>query len=74
MWVGTSMTKTRPATQKYLECENTEWDLKCGIESWFVSQGEATSLKKAAKNGSMVAVVKVDDRGNGALVDVRADG
>ncbi len=46
--------------------------MECGIESWFLPQDEARALEDAVAAGTVVATVKVDGRGNAALVDVSA--
>ena len=46
--------------------------MRCGIESLFLPQDEAASMQADVGDGSMVAVVKVDGRGNAALVRVES--
>ena len=61
----------RPGTP-YLTCDDRDWRLRCGIESLFLPQDEAASMQADLGDGSMVAVVKVDGRGNAALVRVES--
>ena len=41
--------------------------MSCGIESWFTDQDEAKRLEAEVADGA-VATVKIDDRGNAAIV------
>ncbi|MFC6154247.1 GDYXXLXY domain-containing protein [Nocardioides yefusunii] len=61
-----------PDAGPYLACVSDGWRARCGIESFFVSQDRARSLEQGLRNGG-VAEVKVDSRGNAAVVDVRED-
>ncbi|PID53296.1 MAG: hypothetical protein CSA58_06225 [Micrococcales bacterium] len=74
VWVGASVTETRPTEQPYLACKSQQWRTECGIESWLVPHNDVKQFEKVAKNGDLVAVVKVNSRGYAVLVDVRADG
>ena len=69
-WRGGSATRTRPSDGPYLRCSDESWQLRCGIESYFLPQGRAIELEEAVREGDAVARVKVDGRGNAALVDV----
>jgi uncharacterized membrane-anchored protein len=70
VWVGGPVQRTAPASGLYLTCDDSSWTLDCGIESWFLPQGEAAGLQAALRGGTAVATVKVDDSGHAALVDV----
>jgi uncharacterized membrane-anchored protein len=72
VWVGGPVRRTPPADGLYLTCDDSSWQLRCGIESWFLPQGEAAGLEAAVRAGAAVATVKVDDAGHAALVDVTA--
>jgi len=72
VWVGGSVQRTRPSDGLYLTCDDSDWRLSCGIESWFLPQDEARALEEVVGGGSAVATVKVDGRGNAALVAVEA--
>ena len=37
-WVAADFRRTRPAEGPYLACDDTDWAIRCGIESWFVPQ------------------------------------
>jgi uncharacterized membrane-anchored protein len=69
-WRGGEPTRTRPADGPYLRCDDRDWQVRCGIESWFLPQSRARAVEEAVRDGRAVARVKVDGRGNAALVDV----
>lgn len=70
VWVGQSAVSERPGSGPYLRCKDEHWRLRCGIESWFLPQGEAYALEQAVQEGRAVATVRIDSRGNAALVDI----
>jgi uncharacterized membrane-anchored protein len=70
LWRGGEATRTRPASGPYLRCSDAEWRLRCGIESWFLPQDKAIAVERAVASGTAVARVRVDGRGNAALVGV----
>ena len=67
-WVMGEYTRTRPADAPYLACDDRDWRIRCGIESWFASQSEAARLEQEVADEGAIAVVRIDDRGNAALV------
>ena len=69
-WVLGEYTRTRPEQGPYLACDDRYWAITCGIESWFASQDDAKRLEGAVADGA-VATVKIDSRGNAAIVDLR---
>lgn len=69
VWVADSRTRTRPAGGLYLACTDHSWEVRCGIESWFLPQEDAAAMEEAVGDGAL-ATVKVDSRGHAALVDV----
>ncbi|WP_168583662.1 GDYXXLXY domain-containing protein [Gephyromycinifex aptenodytis] len=71
VWRGDTPQPTRPAAGPYLTCKDDGWRLNCGIESWFVPQAQATRIEKGLVSGTMIAVVRIDQRGNAAIVDLR---
>jgi uncharacterized membrane-anchored protein len=71
VWVAEDWTRTRPASGPYLACDDRSWQVRCGIESWFLPQDEARQAEDLLRDGA-VAELRVDDRGNAAVVDVRA--
>jgi len=72
VWVASAYTRERPSGMPYLTCDDHDWRMRCGIESLFLPQDEAASMQADLGDGSMVAVVKVDGRGNAALVRVES--
>ena len=73
VWVAENWSRTRPDDTTYLRCSDRGWQVRCGIESWFLPQSEALALEEAVSRGTVVATVKVDGRGNAALVAVTQD-
>lgn len=72
VWRGGDPVRERPAAGPYLRCDDGQWQLRCGIESYFVGQDRALQLERAVLDGTATARVRVDDRGNAALVAVEA--
>jgi uncharacterized membrane-anchored protein len=70
--VARDFLRERPDSGPYLACEDTGWQLRCGIESWFLPQDEAAAMQDVLAEGA-VAEVRIDSRGHAALVDVRAE-
>ncbi|OIJ28729.1 GDYXXLXY domain-containing protein [Nocardioides luteus] len=71
VWEATGVTTERPAAGPFLKCHDDGWRLSCGIESLFVPQDRAREIETEVDGGHAVAVVKVDSRGNAALVSVQ---
>ena len=53
------------------EPDDTDWAIRCGIESWFVSQDRAAELERSLADEGGVATLRIDDRGNASVVNVR---
>lgn len=70
-WVAGDWTRERPPGGPYLACHDRSWQVRCGIESWFLPQDEARAAEQTLRDGA-VAELRVDGRGNAAVVDVRA--
>ena len=70
VWVGGPVQRTPPADGLYLACDDSSWQLRCGIESWFLPQDEAAGVQDALRGGSAVATVTVDAAGHAALLGV----
>ncbi|MGH3362680.1 MAG: GDYXXLXY domain-containing protein [Nocardioides sp.] len=68
VWVLGEYTRTRPDEGPYLACDDRYWAIRCGIESWFASQDEARRLERALADNGAVATIKIDGRGNAAIV------
>lgn len=69
-WRGGEPTRSRPASGPYVRCDDTDWEVRCGIESFFLPQDRALELERAVARGDAVARLKVDSRGNAAVVDL----
>jgi uncharacterized membrane-anchored protein len=72
VWTASGFTRERPSGTPYLACNDRDWRIRCGIESLFLPQDEAAAMQEDLAGGSMVAVIKVDGRGNAALVRLEA--
>lgn len=70
VWVADRWTRERPDEAPYLTCDDRSWQLRCGIESWFLPQDEALDMEQELADGAL-AEVRIDGRGNAAVVDVR---
>jgi uncharacterized membrane-anchored protein len=73
LWKAGGYSRSRPEDGPYLTCDDRDWRIRCGIESWFVGQDEAADLEDAVGAGTMVAVIKVDGRGHAAIVGLEKD-
>ena len=71
VWTAGEWSRQRPSDGPYLACDDRSWQVRCGIESWFLPQDEAREAERLLQDGA-VAEIKVDSRGNGAVVDLRA--
>ncbi|NHA66735.1 GDYXXLXY domain-containing protein [Phycicoccus flavus] len=69
VWVGGPVQRTRPADGPYLTCDDSDWRLRCGIESLFLPQDAAAGAERELRQGA-VATVRVDGRGNAALLGI----
>lgn len=67
VWVMDEYTRSRPDQMPYLACDDRHWEVRCGIESWFVPQDEALGIERDLADGA-IATVRIDGRGNAALV------
>lgn len=70
VWRGGEATRARPSAGPYLRCDDSQWRLRCGIESYFLPQGEAKAVERAVAGGTAVSRIRVDSRGNAALIAV----
>ena len=69
--VTTGWTRERPDEGPYLACKDLDWEISCGIESWFLPQDQAAEMEDLLMDSGAVAELRVDRWGNAALVDVR---
>ena len=67
---ATEFSRSRPDSGPYLACDDTNWQIRCGIESWFASQAEARRIGRELAEDGGIAVVRIDSRGNAAIVDL----
>ncbi|MGL5810838.1 MAG: GDYXXLXY domain-containing protein [Nocardioides sp.] len=65
-------TRSRPDDGPYLTCTDRFSEVECGIESWFLPQDRATEWERSIRDGQAIATVRIDKRGNAALIDVRS--
>ena len=70
VWAAGTPTRTRPDDGPYLACTDRNYEVRCGIDSWFLPQDDARELEDAIGDGDVVARVRIDGRGNAALVAV----
>ena len=71
VWTAGEWSRERPEDGPYLACDDRSWQVRCGIESFFLPQDEARETEQLLSDGA-VAEIRVDLRGNAAVVDVRA--
>ncbi len=71
LWESSALTTREPSAGPYLRCDTDGWQVRCGIESLFAAQDEARRIEQQLATGA-VAVVRVDDNGNAAVVRVEA--
>jgi uncharacterized membrane-anchored protein len=70
VWVGLPVVAQRPESGPFLKCQDQYGQLRCGIDSYFLPQGQALEMEQAVQQGDAVARVLIDSRGNAALVEV----
>jgi uncharacterized membrane-anchored protein len=70
-WVAAGYESDRPDDGPYLTCDSRGSSVTCGIESWFTNQDEAQRLGAEVADGA-AATVRIDDRGNAAIVALDA--
>ena len=71
VWVAEDWTRERPEDGPYLACNDRSWQIRCGIESFFLPQDKAQETEELLSDGA-VAEVRIDSRGNATVVGVRA--
>lgn len=71
VWIADEWSRARPEDGPYLACDDRSWQVRCGIESFFLPQDEARETEELVQDGA-VAEITVDSRGNAAVVGVRA--
>ena len=68
-WVAADWLRERPAQGPYLACDDRDWAVRCGIESFFVPQDRAAELEDQLADGG-VATVRIDSGGRASVVAV----
>ncbi|MGZ8770164.1 MAG: GDYXXLXY domain-containing protein, partial [Aeromicrobium sp.] len=68
VWKGREVTADRPDKGPFLKCDSDSWQLRCGIESYFVAQDRATAIEESVRSGTATARVRIDGQGNAALM------
>ncbi|QIK75337.1 GDYXXLXY domain-containing protein [Nocardioides piscis] len=68
--VADEFLRDRPDEGPYLACDDSDWQIRCGIDSFFLPQDKAADMEAQLVDGA-VAEVRIDGRGNAALIDVR---
>lgn len=71
VWVGDHWQRERPEEGPYIACNDRDWWLRCGIESFFLPQDKALEMEEALMEKGAYAEIRIDSRGNAAVVDVR---
>ena len=72
VWVADDLRRERPSGDTpYLACNDRDWRVECGIDSFFLPQDEAAEMEDVLQDGA-IAEVRIDGRGHAALIDVRA--
>ncbi len=70
LWVGGEVQREEPASGPYLRCDDSDWALRCGIETAYLATGTDEAVRDALRARDAVAVVRVDAAGHAALVGV----
>ena len=70
LWLADAFSRERPSSGPYLTCNDRDWRIRCGIESWFLPQDKALAVQDAVNAGDSRAIVRIDGRGNAALIRV----
>ncbi len=69
LWRGTAIQRLRPDRGPFLACHTEGYGPpRCGIESLFLSEEGARQVADELRANRVVAVVRVDSRGNAAIV------
>jgi uncharacterized membrane-anchored protein len=68
--VGGGGTRVRPGEGLYIRCDDSDWRVRCGIESMFLPGDKALATELAVRESDQVARIRLDGRGNAALVGI----
>ncbi len=70
-WVGGEVVRDEPAEGLFLRCDDSQWELRCGIETAYLATGpENDAVRDALRAGDALATVRVDGSGHAALIGV----
>jgi len=72
VWAFGDASRSRPDEGPYLMCNDRDYRIRCGIESYFLPQDAARELEQTVASGEAVARVRIDGRGHAALLRVEA--
>ena len=66
----TGFTRERPTEGLYLTCDDSDWQVRCGIESLFLPQEDALAAQEqlGRGDGEVFARILLDGRGNAMVV------
>lgn len=67
VWAVDRVTRNKPDTDHFIRCSDSAWEIRCGIESLFVNENRAPQIEEELSGGA-VAEVRIDGRGNAAVV------
>lgn len=70
VFVAQEYLRERPEEGPYLACDDRSWQIRCGIDSLFLPQDQARAMERSLADGAY-AEVRIDSRGNAAVVEVR---
>jgi uncharacterized membrane-anchored protein len=74
-WVGGEVVREEPSDGLFLRCDDSQWQLRCGIETAYLATGsENDAVRDALRTGDALATVRVDGSGHAALMSVTAGG
>lgn len=69
VWGVDGFTRTRPDGGHFIKCDDSSWEVRCGIESLFVSENRAPELEQQMADGAY-AEVRIDRYGNASVIDI----
>ena len=72
-WVGGEVVRDEPTEGLFLRCDDSQWGLRCGIETAYLATGsENDAVRDALRTDNALATVRVDGSGHAALIGVSA--
>lgn len=70
IWGVDGVSRTQPDSDDFLKCHSDGWEIRCGIETFFVNEDRAPQMEEELADGAF-AEVRIDRYGNASVVDVR---